>query len=851
MKYNLDSALVIVLRDAIKWESSIVTYNGTLAPVDYTAPINPLTYQRRDRELAFRDLITASAIIETSVQISDVWNYAAAKPLLQGPVVKDMPEIDTTQMRVWAGNSSTVRHVKNVSIPIDAARYADTDLYGRDALIYETLARLGQDAFTEAPLTRVDSQGTVFDYTGTFAWSLAEGTAAFADINSSLPMGLNAFKQPDMNLADRDNQLAAYTATLAQTLKNPFEHAMRIYVQVDATLPADQRESEVYTLESEDTSTRVWVCEPALSLRNRIVYDIADKTLQWFRESDTEVHQPQIVAMAIPGVVAGQTITTLPAVPEGKDCQYWRSKAGQIKPPGTEIVDVNSIVVTTDPGVVTGGIIQPDSVSLTAPGKVSFGLPSALPADHYRVSILVQPDPTVSIFANQNTTSTTGTLGGATYGIYSASPATLPVNLYYIVVGGDGVDYNGNTYLAGDVFVGVSPLSGYTQHGASVSVVRQYLVNFRMALPPGPWTAEMGYTNLAGVTTGFGIRSQMVAQGANPVDVFQDLTPMPFSSSNGDVLITPRASFDVPYISETTVPAFDFPVMWTYGDGSLSIRSLVFRSALPVTQSGSYAMTAALSSQAATAYITAERLLPEVLRFEFTTSAPTADFSLAWLCSSSLYDQSNYVPLKLKQLQVQRIQSYAATPLADEFQGWRQECLDRTEDVVQQGYTEAVAARIAVNGTVPTFRGSGSIWDATASENWMSFVEISNPRLREVADIPATGCFVSGRQYEVTSGTVTYGASYTLGKRFYATDALGVNFTGGTVKQVGAFMKSMPGHIGKPALIPYGLYFTSYGTAAAYYDTDKSYPTLVACQPWMVDAGIYVAQSEFWMPEHI
>ena len=857
MRYNLDSAMVVVLRDAIRWESAVVTTAGTLTPVNADAALDPLVYQHRDRELAFRDLVNAAAIVETSVQVSDVWNYPALMPKLQGPVIKDMPPLDTTQMRVQSGNASVVRHVQNVSIALDAARYADADLYGRDALIYETLARSCQDTFAEPPITRLDSAGTIFGSYGSIGWSLAEGYPVLADINAALPLGLQTFKQPDQNLADRDNQLAGYTAQLAQVLKNPFEHALRIYVQVTGP---NSREAEVYSLESVTATQRVWVCEPALSLRNRILYNIPDKTLQWFRESDTEVHQPQIVAMAIPGIDAGQSVNTLSSIPEGKDAQYWRSKAGQIKPPGLEIVDTgNDLTFTSDTSVVSGGYIQADSACLTVPNVINFTLPHALPVGQFRVSVLVEPNSTVTILGNQNTTNTNGVDGGASFGTnYADNPTTIPTDLSYRVIGGDGVVYGGDNYFAGMHFQGNPVYNTYTNIGPVDSKVNQYGLAFRLALPPGPWTVEMGYTNINGDATAFGIKGQFIAQGQTAIDVIQDAAPQPFLVGNGTVVTTAPAGFDVPYLLPSNIPEFDFPVYWTYGNaGQLGIQSLTFRSTLNVVgSSGSYVLNAGFGGQTASAYVNVENLLPETIRFDFNVVTPVASpvFSLSWINSASQFDQNSYIPLKLKQVQVQAVgTNYAATPLADEFQGWRQECLDRAEAGIQQGYSYALAARMAVNGTLPTFRSAGSFWSTTETENWMAFVETTNPRLREVIDIPQTGYLTMGRQYEVTTAPVVYdsGTYYFAGDRFYATEAGGRDYLFGEVKQVGAFMKSKPGHIGKPALMPNGLYFTSYGTVAAYYDTNLSYPVLTTCTGWMVDAGLYVAQSEFWMPNMI
>jgi hypothetical protein len=846
--YNLDSALVLVLTDAITWESATIELSGTLTAVDFNTPMDPLAYQSRDRQLAFRDLITAAAVIETSVQVSDVWNYPAAKPLLQGPVVSEMPPLYGVSAQ--AGNASAVRHVLNASVAADAARYADSDLYGRDGLIYETLARICQQTFTSPPISRLDAAGTIFGSSGSVGWSLAEGGQFRADINAGLPLQQSTFKRPDQNLAERDNQLAAYTAYLAQVLRNPFAFALRLYIQVDGV---NSRESEVYTLESDDGINRTWVCEPALSNRNRIVYNIAGQTLQWFRENESEVQPPQIVALTIAGIDAGQTITTLASVPEMKDAQYWRSKAGQLQPPGTEITDTEAYLDFTSNGSVTsGGYLQPDCACLTVPGGVNFSLPGTLPPGDFRVSVLVEANSTVTILGNQNVTGVGGSDGGATFGTnFAPAPAVLNGSLQYRVIDGNGIVYGGQTYFDSQTFAGNPAYPSFTQAGPTPSVVNQYLIDFRLALPAGPWTVQMGYTNWNGDTTGFGVLGQFIAQGQYPIDAMEDVAPLPFSGTNGTVLVSAPSSFDIPAFDSASIPEFNFPVCWTYGDdGQLGIQWLTFASlAGGYAAIGTYALTAAFGGDTASAVVSAQNGLPEVIRFEFTVLEPLINPVLGLNWFNNAADQSSYIPLKLKQVQVQQVGTYDATPLANEFQGWRQECLNRAERVIQQNYNAGVLACLNAWGTVPCFRSAGSSWGADETENWMAFVETNNPRLREIDAIPQTGYIMGGRQYQVTVAPVVYnGRTFAEGDSFYGVNGI-TDYSTGSVAQVGAFVKSKPGHLGKPALIPNGLYFTAQGTVAAYYDTPLACPVVAACQPWMIDIGLYVAAAEFWLPE--
>src|SRR3546814_17802351 len=89
----------------------------------------------------------------------------------------------------------------------------------------------------------------------------------------------------------------------------------------------------------------------------------------------------------------------------------------------------------------------------------------------------------------------------------------------------------------------------------------------------------------------------------------------------------------------------------------------------------------------------------------------------------------------------------------------------------------------------------------------MAFIEVYQPRLREMPDI-LTDDIRPGRQYEVVAGTVVYdGSSYDIGDKFYGITSSGTEYSGGSVKQVGAFIKATPGHLGKAAILPHGLFF--------------------------------------------
>jgi len=829
MNNQLESALVIALRETIKWESAVeASASGTLTPVVPALPFDAVTYQARDRQLAYRDLIVSAAVVEVAVQVGDVWNYSTLKPTLQGPAPFSLPFVGTE-----AGTySSQIRHVLNTSIPYDAARYADADLYGRDALIYEVLARACSSTFTDPSIPQIDSAGTLIPSTS--IWSLGEGYAAKADINTALPLDRDLFKNPDRNLADRDNQLAGYVAQLAQALKNPFENALRLYIQVEA-YGTVQREPDIYALTRDDGTHRVFQTEPALAGANQIIYNSQAHTLQWIRERVDEVHVPQIYAMEISGIEFGQTITTLAAVPEGKDAQYWRGKADQLEPNGIKVADTDVELLTTNNSATSGGYMQYGSASLTVPGAISFTMNGSLPPGDYRVSVLVKPNHTVEIAGAQNVSNTSGTLGGATFDIDVPS-GSISLKTY-LVEDGDGIVYNGSLYLPGDVFAGTNALATYTQYGIVTSTVRQYAINFLLALPEGPWNVRLEYTNLSGTTDSFSIKGVYTAAGAEAVPVIQDIAPLPFTTTNGNIVITPGASMDV----ANTGP-FSFPIYWTGGDGQFHVRKLIFESDTTV---GRYALTGTFAGSTAQADVTGNDKITGVVRWQYSS----AGSSVGTIPLIIDYTEEPALPLQFQQVQVQTLSNFLPTPLSQNFQGWRQECLERAERSIAQGYQMAVDAY----GTdLPSFRTSGSGWSPDATEEWMSFVEVYNPRVREVPAI-ATDGIADGYQYQVDTPYVIYaGTVFTAGQKFYGVASSGTSYSSGTVHQVGAFIKSQPGHVGRPALVPYGLYFDGTDYAAkAYYDTPFSTPTVMACQPWMIEYGLYVAQQEFWMPETI
>lgn len=822
MNNQLESALVIELADAIKWAASLAptATDGSLTTVDLNAPLDITKYARRDRELAYRDIVNATAIVRVALHADTVWNADVIRPPLQGITSGNLPYSPGDTGRV----DSTVVHVKNVSLPKDALS-TDQDLMGRDQLVYEVLVK-ACSIFTDPPLTT--SGASIPSQT---AWSQAEGVDYATQPSPALPLNRDAFKLSDVTLAERDNEVAAYAAKVCQLLKNPFAYATRLYVRVDGT---DARDSEVYTLirvyyqvgvvydvgaevfyqtgwyraitptSNAPTSAdwisiaaptlRIWTAEPALPFRNRIVYDTNLKTLRWFRETAETIQVPQLFALSIPGMFFGQTVTTVPSVPERKDAQFWRQKASRISYSGTMATPLVSIPDTT---ILSSGVVQTDTVGLTAPSVLDVAFNTPLQKGHrYRVSALMRPSQSVEIFASHNLFGVPGTNQGVDFiGIYKPT-LTLP---------GSPVKYS-------------------------------------LVLPPGNWTATLEYTNLSGSTAGFGVRVEV-----DGLIVKDDTAPFLFQDSAGNSLTngTLVTSDVIPFV--TTGLAQTMAVTWTYGQGALSVHKIRLFSADRFEgeyyfQTQIFDGSNVIQKEVATMESTGRKGIYEIAHFDFdaVANATNPHVRLTWLQSSEL-------PIQFRQFSLSELNQTFATPGIEGFEAFKWECIRRAERSVQAAFTEH--SRNSLYGTVPDFTTDGTQWNAFSSDDWMSFIETNEPRLREIQNVDVV---VVNRQYEVSGSYVVYnGGTYGDSATFFGTTVTDfVPYHGAVLNQLGAFRLSLPSDMGAPGLLPLGLEFVTTGTGAIVQENlpIDQVPTIAAMQPWMVEAGLYVVDDDFLSP---
>lgn len=899
----LESALIIALTDRLKWSAALPPVDettGTLTAVNPGNPFNVLDYTRRDREFQHRDMVNAAAVAKVSIFAQTVWNGTLVYPKLEGIAgVMDqtgtnvfMP-LELSQIGGTLPNNSTgVTYVLNADVPYAAVQVTDVNLYNRDLMLYETLARSAALFGEEAPIAQIDSAGSYIGSTS--AWASAQGTNIPALPNSALPMSQALFKDPDLYLAERDNQIAAYVSRIGDALKNPYEFATRIYVKTTGIDGTAEEESETYTLtenvfilgatyvagdevlyngvwyQALNTTTDIpptynwtviggptklqFLAEPTLDSRNRIVYNKTNRTLQWFREKLDLVHVPKIVGFYVPGILPGQTIETVPLIPEKKDAQFWRQKSARV------CLSAGS----WSPQYVLSPTANPN----TASPYVDGGLP--LVFQDNKATALMMPDSMTINFVNV-------TCSAGTYALDCLVRPSPSV----VIAGGDNQQGSVETDDGGTTF-------------SAIGDVR----NWQIELPAGGWKLYIEFENVsATATSSFGIKA---SQGATPI--LANTLPLYYTDSSGNPLpqntIVTSPGIDV----QSTGQSYNFSIQWTAGSGSFHIRTLrldqvngpatshyIMRAEWIGAQGTNITAGTEINSISSLDVLGGARM-PDVMPFHFYLAGTDTDpqITMAWLPKSGSFwqaksynpgDQVLYnlvywqataittfedvpgqsalwtqlgsepqIPLMFEQIQLSKLVATAETPLVEGFQGFRQDMLERALRCDQDAY------RLALTGSgtnYPEFRSYGSIWTIDSTGSWMSYWEVYHPRLRQAQNVEQD-TITAGRQYQARTsptGAVIYNAgTYSGGQKFYGVSGVtAYTIVGsGTVDQVGAYRPSSPTDIGKTGLIPAGLEFDiTTGTVMAWYPSYASFPTHQAIQPWMIEKQFYVADDDF------
>lgn len=904
MPDSLESALIIQLAGTLKWSAALPPVNeftGTLTGVDPGKALDITQYARRDREFQHRDMIAAAAVAKVAIHARTVWNGTVTQPVLQGVTrVTDqsgtnviMP-LDPTQVGVTLPNDSTaIQYVLNTDVPYAAIEITDVNLYNRDLLLYETLARAAAIFNPGAPISEIDPSG---QYIGsTSIWATAQGVDRPKVPNAAEPLSQPTLKDPDLYLAERDNQVAGYVARVVQALKNPFAYATRIYVQINSDISSDVRESETYVLtnnvftqgstysagdqvlfqgvwyEANNTTTDAppsmnwtvisaptklqFLADPSLDSRNRIVYDLQAKTLQWFRETLDSLHVPQIAGFLIPGILPGQTIQTLPAVPEQKDAQFYRQKASRISlAEGTysnqQVVSPtgnrdSTSSVTYISGATNSLFQENKCVTLMMPDTFALNLQGLIcSSGTYALQCLVRPSPSIEIAGGDND-----------------QGSVDPVN--------GGTDYNG----IGDVR------------------------NWEVPLPAGGWKLFIDFSNLSATpTTAFGIKA---SQGST--SILANTLPLYYTDNNGNALpqntVVESPGIDI----QSTGQVYNFNIQWTAGVGQFAIRKLRFVQ-VNGPDTSHYIMQASWigasgSNQDAISSldVIGQANTPDMMPFVFNLTAQDTEpvIQVTWLPkAASAWQSRSYnpgdqviynliywqasvitaptdvpgqstawfqlgsepqIPLVFEQVQLTKLIKTEVTPNAVGFQGFRQDMLERALRADEDAYTLALS-RAGTNS--PEFRNPDGSWTLASSGSWMSFMEVYAPRLREAGNI-VSGGIVQGRQYRVDTlqgEIVIYnGGTFVSGQKFYGVSTSTYEAVGNpSVTQVGAYRQARPEDVGRTGLIPAGIEYIRFvgtGTVHGWYPSYASYPTHQAIQPWMIERGFYATNGDFDSPD--
>jgi len=820
----INSALVINVGTSLKWESTLEPEAGSDLTYRGEVIVDATNLAERSRELRNRDGIVAANIVDVSMSMGDVWGTPQIRPEIEGSSSRELNYIVSGVGHV----SSKVRYLNNSS-KISETENIEDDLQGRDAMIYEALARVCEEKGLKGP-DRIDPGGSSIP--SIVEWSIAKGAKNNIDFNASMPASRVEINKVYQHLAYRDNILASYVANIAKILENPFSFASRLYVSV---VGPGTRDPEVYnlvrrkyksgvtyyvgdelfvgdkiyranTVTTNDTTSgdwtivsqnnkRVWQTSPALDDRSLIIYDVELKTLQWVDENNEVIHVPRIISLLIEGVDYDQFLKTIPEVPTFLDAYYWYRKSGRIVVSNTSISTYRHIVDTRN---ATGGLRQEGCNSLSVRSKTGMVLGS-IGVGNYKVSILCQSDKHVEIKGCDNLEGATGIEGGVDF------------------TGG----YIPSTLNSGDP------------------------VSFNISLNKGGWNLYIDYTNLSGVTGGFSVEVTAYpgSELNSGISVVKSRTiPYYFVDENGVNLDNGTIVRSGPIAINATGEQQTYSIRWVSGTGSLHIRRLVFINSN--FEESRYSLKyhiedgGVVIGNGATADFVMNDKDSGVISHDFNVSSGLSNASVVidWVSGDGL-------PLNFCQIHLEKINSgINLTPGSYGFNGWRRSCVERSAECLQDAYKK-VLERFDETGVVKSYL-EGEYWTPVSSGNYYSDLETYSPRFRYIENVE-NGSLAKGRYYRVVSGSLAYAsADYEVGDLFYGVEGE-ESWTGtATVDQEGAFVLAGPGHVGIPGVVPRGLVYSA-GLVTNGLGIKEQNPELVTLLPWMIELGVYAARPDF------
>lgn len=385
------SAYLFPITSRLDWCCAAVP-GEVMTTVDPEAPIDVSLYERRDRELAYRDLIVAAALVKVAGKFADIWGFTPAYPVLTSPVSGEL-DVSNIDASIDPQIPGIVTYVGNQSVPFDALS-TDVQLYARDVLLYQAVYTAAAATLGESnPLANAYPTAVTGD-----AWSFADPREARPPFGYSEPLNPDLFKRPDQHLAWRDNVLASYAARFSQCSRRVWTRANRVLLHVvdDSGLAY---EPEVYALLSDDGRFRTWVASPRIPSQLQLTYDRELNTLQWTGERAGTSGSSQYAASS--AVIGGSFIERLSRLQESGDSEYFRQKSARL---ATQFFIDNTIYLTRSPCdfIVSGAVYQVDSVLLTVPSSARLALPIVVPSGCVRVGLSVKPAASFGLLGFQN-----------------------------------------------------------------------------------------------------------------------------------------------------------------------------------------------------------------------------------------------------------------------------------------------------------------------------------------------------------------------------------------------------------------------------------------------------------------
>jgi hypothetical protein len=801
----IESAINLTLPASLDWGKAIRP-NSLLTAVDITAALDYLDntdkpdgidlnppqverYNIRDRELAYRDMVVASKLLQVFLKVTTVWNFKENRPRIPygvaDPLYAATQDVDTVTSKPQSG----IVHVNNNAVAADALK-TDKHLYERDLVLYQALAKGSFDTFgsdtpidllTGVPITSLDSPTLNISS----VWSLAEGIESALNVSPSLPMSVDIFKKPDQNLADRDNKLAALISRLIQTLKNPFTSANRLLVKINYpdTTSSNYREPETYVLAVDTGTERIWRSEPALSDRGRLIYNKNNKTLRWIPEDSNLLHIPQEFnsSFTVNGIEATQTVEVLPTTQTATSANFWRQKSKHINFLGTSKKEFKVLTRPTDSGAgflrLTNG-----TGAITVANPYSLKFTGTAPAGRYNLLLLAKPASKIEIYGAQTTSTET------------SDPET-----------------------SGVIFPSAPHQVDWTFH-----------------LPPGTWNLEIFYTNYSGAIPS-AFPAEIVWDG-----IFVSGTSWPFNAANGTVKSQ---------VFVVTATGFDqiLSVNWTssVGDEKLLITKLRFSKAVNQNTALRYQILLDHSNGSGNydlLDVTTVRDRMDVYCLKYVLQSSTVDPNI-----TLRFLETQALPLTIYQAELQQLSQEVGTPNADGFEYWRGEMLSRGLRDTQSAYQSYLESFIIRSGEV-TANTTYAVEGGTIKYETLNYVDGNTfvgaeSSLYTIVDGTPTVTNASRPIPELRLADPVYDFIWTADTMDIWVNSLKSYDS----KFTSAFRLGRPGDLGQPALLPAGLEIKPDGKIKANYGLVGMIPTLQALQPWMLELSCCVAHEDFWV----